>query len=1166
MPPKRRAIGRSTPQARKRRALGASESDEQRALRLENLRVHATETRSSESSDQREVRLETDRIRTNQIRSSETTELRERRLQNVRISTARSRRTLHADLNLSAFHYDSNNDYSLHPNVVIGKMDKICMYCSALKFKNETRGMCCASGKVKLPELHSPPEALSMFLSGVTRVSKHFLENIRKYNSCFQMTSFGATNIVRENYMPTFRVQGQIYHHAGSLLPLPDADHKFLQIYFMANSDEQIEQRCHYNAGSRREIVGALQGLFDQHNELVRLFKTAIQRMPADDYAVVIRADKRPVGQYERQFNVPTIDEVAIVIVGEEFESRDIILHRRSGDIQRVSETHRSYDGLQYPILFWRGDDGYHFNIKMINPQTCEGTNKKVSAMNYYSYRLMIRQNAENHILKCRQLFHQYIVDMYAKIETERLLYIRLNQTELRSEQYIHLRDAIVNDANVNPNELGRMTILPSTFTGSPRHMHEYAQDAMTYVRAYGRPDLFVTFTCNPTWNEIKELLLVGQSSSDRHDITTRVFKQKLKCLMDFIIKHRVFGETRCWMYSIEWQKRGLPHAHILVWLINKITPDQIDQIISAEIPDKHIDPNLFDVVTKNMIHGPCGAFNNNSPCMSDGKGTKRYPRKLVSDTITGNDGYPLYRRRSVEDGGKSVVLKVRNIDIEVDNRWIVPYSPLLSKTFKAHINVEYCNSVKSIKYICKYVNKGSNMEVFGVGNVAAPLDEINQYQLERYISSNEAVWRILSFPIHERHPTVVHLAVHLENGKRVYFTADNFQRRKQGKAVEGHTNLYSSDALGRLYTVHPNNTECFYLRLLLINIRGPISFQDLRTVNGQLCATYRQAYQELNLLENDAHWDTALADASNTARPQQIRTLFAIILTTCFPSNPKDLWRKYKDYMSEDILQRLRAANQNPDIQFTPNVYNEALILIEDIGLTIANKALVQLGMPASNRPANNLFDRDLQRETHYDSDELGTFVRTNLPQSILEQRIAYDRIMRAITEQSGGLFFIDAPGGTGKTFILSLNLATIRSQNNIALAIASSGIAATLLDGGRTTHSALKLPLNLQNTEAPTCNISKNSGMGKVLQTCQIIIWDECTMSHKKALEALDRTLRDFRGNRRIFGGALILLSGDFRQTLPIIPRSTPADELHACLKSSVLWRHLHKLDFEN
>ena len=96
----------------------------------------------------------------------------------------------------------------------------------------------------------------------------------------------------------------------------------------------------------------------------------------------------------------------------------------------------------------------------------------------------MIRENEDNHILKCRQLFHQYIVDMYAKIETERLLFIRLNQTKLRSEEYVHLRDAVVNDSNTT--NVGRLTILPSSYTGSPRHMHEYAQDAIAYVRHYG--------------------------------------------------------------------------------------------------------------------------------------------------------------------------------------------------------------------------------------------------------------------------------------------------------------------------------------------------------------------------------------------------------------------------------------------------------------------------------------------------------------------------------------------------------------------------------------------------------------------------------------------------------------------------------------------------------
>ncbi|KAF2879973.1 hypothetical protein ILUMI_26198 [Ignelater luminosus] len=127
-----------------------------------------------------------------------------------------------------------------------------------------------------------------------------------------------------------------------------------------------------------------------------------------------------------------------------------------------------------------------------------------------------------------------------------------------------------------------------------------------------------------------------------------------------------------------------------------------------------------------------------------------------------------------------------------------------------------------------------------------------------------------------------------------------------------------------------------------------------------------------------------------------------------------------------------------------------------------------------------------------------------------------------------------------------------TIWAQSQIALAVASSGIAATLLEGGRTAHSALKLPLNLQTIEEPTCNITKTSAMAKVLQNCKIIIWDECTMAHKRASEALDRTLRDLRSNQIIFGGAMILLVGDFRQTLPVIPRSTPADEINACLKT--------------
>lgn len=821
--------------------------------------------------------------------------------------------------------------------------------------------------------------------------------------------------------------------------------------------------------------------------------------------------------------------------------------------------------------------------------------------MDYYAHRLMIRANSTNHILKYRQLFHQFIVDMYAKIETERLLFIRLNQKKLRVDNYIHLHDAIANDGNVN--DIGKMVILPATFTGSPRHMQEYAQDAMTYVRNYGRPDLFITFTCNSSWNEIQELLLDGQTKNDRHDVIARVFREKLAKLIGLITKSHIYGDVQCWMYSIEWQKRGLPHAHLLVWLRTKILPNQIDDIISAELPAPENDPGLFEIIKKHMVHGPCGSFNRNSPCMQDGKCSKRYPREFIRETQTGNDGYPTYKRRKPEDGGFTATVNGNDID----NRWIVPYSPLLSKAFNAHINVEYCNSVKSIKYICKYVNKGGDMAVIGLSNANA-LDEVSQYQIGRYISSNEAAWRIFGFSIHKRYPSVQHLSVHLENGQRIYFTEENaqqqatnppnttltayfklcssdpfaktllyaevpkfytwnasrkqFQRRKQGTRVADQNGIFAAEVLGRVYTVHPKNDECYFLRILLHEVRGPTSFASLKIVGEQQCETYREACEKLGLLENDQHWDTTLAEASEACHPYQIRNLFAIILTTCSPSNPKMLWEKYKENLSEDILYQLRRVNSNDELPFSAEIFNQALIKLEDKCIAINNKTLVQLGLPASERNSNDLFDRELLRERQYDTDELRAYIENQTSRLVADQKLAFDTVMNHVANNSGGLIFLDAPGGTGKTFLINLILAAIREKRDIALAIASSGIAATLLDGGRTAHSALKLPLNLSHMENATCNITRNSGMGKVLKECRIIIWDECTMAHKNALEALDRTLKDIKGNNRIFGGVLILLAGDFRQILPVIPRSTPADEINACLKSSYLWRYVSKI----
>lgn len=216
---------------------------------------------------------------------------------------------------------------------------------------------------------------------------------------------------------------------------------------------------------------------------------------------------------------------------------------------------------------------------------------------------------------------------------------------------------------------------------------------------------------------------------------------------------------------------------------------------------------------------------------------------------------------------------------------------------------------------------------------------------------------------------------------------------------------------LQTIYTVHPNNDECYYLRLLLLNVRGPISFEQLRTVNRQLCATYREACQLLHLLENDSPWDVTLKDSVISSSPHQIRTLFAIIIST---SNPKDLWIKYRDDMSEDVLHRVRRQTLNPTLQMTKEIYMK-----EDMCL-LMKKVLSCLGMTAPNRHMYDALNHELQREQQYDIEALAEIVRTNVPQLNQQQKIAYNTLVEAVNSGSGGIYFLDAPGGTGKTFLI--------------------------------------------------------------------------------------------------------------------------------------------------
>ncbi|GBN01892.1 hypothetical protein AVEN_137402-1 [Araneus ventricosus] len=288
----------------------ANESEDQRDRRLQIMREKASTSRITESVDQREHRLQKMRKQASTLRTTESESQRQHRLQLKRIQSIKSRVIQsHSKLSFEGFHYDPMKDYSKHENVMIGGMNQICKYCSAKKYKCEP---------------------LDDFIRSLIHCWAKRVSN---------------------------NIQGQIYHKAGSLLPLPSENAKFLQTYFIGDEEKEVNQRCENISGVRRDIVLHLQRMFHESNQLIKTFKTALEDMPSDECKVVIRADKRPVGEHERRFNNPQINEVAIIIAGTDCDRRDIVIQKRGGSLQRIAETNRSYDALQYPIIFWQIED-----------------------------------------------------------------------------------------------------------------------------------------------------------------------------------------------------------------------------------------------------------------------------------------------------------------------------------------------------------------------------------------------------------------------------------------------------------------------------------------------------------------------------------------------------------------------------------------------------------------------------------------------------------------------------------------------------------------------------------------------------------------------------------------------------------------------------------------
>ncbi|XP_074299984.1 uncharacterized protein LOC141631180 [Silene latifolia] len=506
---------------------------------------------------------------------------------------------------------------------------------------------------------------------------------------------------------------------------------------------------------------------------------------------------------------------------------------------------------------------------------------------------------------------------------------------------------------------------------------------------------------------------------------------------------------------------------------------------------------------------------------------------------------------------------------------------------FDCHLNVEVCSTINAVKYLYKYVYKGHDRILFKVaeGTASMLVDEIEMYQSGRWVSPPEAAWRIFGFNLFDTYPPVQPLPVHTPNGQLVRFSeneelanvvADEARAKtmlteffKANSSMEDSQRYLYSEfpehfvwndkkkfwkprdrgvVVGRVAHASPGEGERYYLRLLLAHVRGPKSFEDLKTVDGICCVSFQEAALKRGILKEDNAADMCMDEAVQVKMPNALRRLFATILIFSCPNNPAEFWEKYDCPLSEDFRKQF-PGDEAKVLQLTRG----RSAILEGMGKTFKQFGLDHLHF---EQQAILQCTRDISDALNAPVPLLQLASRKQLN---VRQRTAYKSIIEHVKAAKGGAFFIDGPGGTGKTFLYGALYAKVRSMGKICLATTTSGIAASNLPTGRTTHFRFKIPLDTEETL--TCDVPKQGGLACLIREAALIIWDEASMAKRENIEVVNMLFQDVCNSSLLFGGKVIVFGGDFRQVLPVLPRRTQQEAVEASIVSSPIWQELTK-----
>jgi hypothetical protein len=247
--------------------------------------------------------------------------------------------------------------------------------------------------------------------------------------------------------------------------------------------------------------------------------------------------------------------------------------------------------------------------------------------------------------------------------------------------------DAVAENPDAEAQNLGQRTILTSIFSGSSCNMIQHCQDALAINHHFKGANLCMTVTADPNWPEIQAELLPGQTAADRPDLVSHVFRAKVAAIIDDI-KNGVLGVSVAHVFIIEFQKRSLPHMHLIIFYYHDSklkTLEDINSLLSVELPDPNTESELYHLVVKYMVHGPCGILNPNAPKTSQSH-SENTPLSLKTLIVALRGptmaGLQWWEPKKLTIGGLSLIHLGSSGDIAVTSTWSAYVQSRLSSTY----------------------------------------------------------------------------------------------------------------------------------------------------------------------------------------------------------------------------------------------------------------------------------------------------------------------------------------------------------------------------------------------------------------------------------------------------------------------------------------------------